>query len=44
MAYPLPDVNAHEGRSLLAHTTSIITDVVRLIDDDIASIWIGNEC
>ncbi|KAF0684785.1 Aste57867_23300 [Aphanomyces stellatus] len=27
MAYPLPGMAAHDGKSLLAHTTSIITDV-----------------
>ncbi|ETV87924.1 hypothetical protein H257_01330 [Aphanomyces astaci] len=27
MAYPVPHVSSHEGKSLLAHTTSIVTDV-----------------
>ncbi|CAK4680772.1 unnamed protein product [Aphanomyces euteiches] len=27
MAYPVPHVKSHQGKSLLAHTTSIVTDV-----------------
>ncbi|ETW01062.1 hypothetical protein, variant [Aphanomyces invadans] len=33
VAYPVPDVSSHEGMELLAHTTSIVTDVAINVDN-----------